>query len=137
MRALLLALCVPVVPVAGALAAEFPSFEAQQIDPHVGEVCYAVTTADVNGDGRPDVVAVTEDAVVWFANPDWTKHAILRGGTARDNVCLQAHDVDGDGRVDFALGAGWRPIDTRGGGRQPCAASPPRPALSSVRRTRP
>jgi hypothetical protein len=114
MRAILLALSLLAVPIAR--AAEFPSFEAQQIDPHVGEICYAVTTADVNGDGRPDVVAVTEDAVVWFANPDWSKHTILRGGTARDNVCLQAHDVDGDGRVDFALGAGWKPTDTRGGG---------------------
>src|SRR5438309_1320925 len=48
-------------------AADFPRFEAQQIDPHVGAVCYAVTTADIDGDKKPDVVAVTEDAVVWFA----------------------------------------------------------------------
>ena len=54
-------------------AAEFPAFRAQEIDPHVGNVCYAVTTADVNGDGKLDVVAVTEDAVVWFANPSWEK----------------------------------------------------------------
>ncbi|HEX8200335.1 MAG TPA: VCBS repeat-containing protein [Isosphaeraceae bacterium] len=100
----------------GARAAEFPKFEAQTIDPHVGAICYAVTTADVDADGRLDVIAVTEDAVVWFANPGWEKHEIIRGATARDNVCLQAHDVDGDGRVDFALGAGWRPTDTRGGG---------------------
>jgi FG-GAP-like repeat/FG-GAP repeat len=116
MRALRFVLIVLAAANAPAPAAEFPRFEAQQIDPHVGEVCYAVTTADVNGDGKPDVVAVTEDAVVWFANPDWTKHLILKGATARDNVCLQAHDVDGDGRVDFALGAGWKPTDTQGGG---------------------
>lgn len=116
MRALLIALCALAAQVAGAPAAEFPRFEAQTLDPHVGEVCYAVTTADVNGDGRVDVVAVTEDAVVWFANPDWTKHELLKGATARDNVCLQAHDVDGDGRIDFALGAGWKPADTQGGG---------------------
>ena len=50
-----------------AVAADFPKFEAQTIDPHVGDVCYAVKTADVDGDKRPDVVAATEDAVVWFA----------------------------------------------------------------------
>jgi hypothetical protein len=87
-------------------------FVAQEIDGQVGKVCYAVTTADVNGDGRLDVVAVTEDAVVWYENPSWDKHEITRGTTARDNVCIAAHDIDGDGRVDFALGAGWRPPDT-------------------------
>ena len=97
-------------------AAEFPTFEAQQIDPHVGNVCYAVTTADVDGDRKPDVVAVTEDAVVWFANPSWQKRDIIRGATERDNVCIQPHDIDGDGRVDFALGAAWRPADTKAGG---------------------
>ena len=96
--------------------AEFPAFRGQEIDPKVGNVCYAVTTADVDGDGKPDVVAVTEDAVVWFANPGWKKHTVIKGATARDNVCLQAHDIDGDGKVDFALGAGWKPTDTNGGG---------------------
>jgi hypothetical protein len=95
-----------------AAAAEFPTFEAQVLDPHVGNVCYAVTTADVNGDGALDVVAVAEDGVVWFSNPDWTKHTILKGVTQRDNVCIQPHDIDGDGRVDFALGAGWQVKNT-------------------------
>ena len=54
-------------------AAEFPTFQAQEIDPHAGEICYAVTVADVNGDQKPDVVAVTEDAVVWYENPSWRK----------------------------------------------------------------
>ena len=76
-------------------------------------ICYAVTVADVNGDQKPDVVAVTEDAVVWYENPSWRKHDIIRKATARDNVCIQPHDIDGDGRVDFALGAGWRPPDTK------------------------
>ena len=66
----------------------------------------------MNGDGKPDVVAVTEDAVVWYENPTWAKHDIIRGKTERDNVCIQAHDIDGDGRIDFALGAGWHPPDT-------------------------
>jgi hypothetical protein len=97
-------------------AAEFPKFRVQEIDQNVGKICYAVTTADVNGDGKPDVVAVTEDAVVWFANPGWEKHTIIKGTTERDNVCIQAHDIDGDGKVDFALGASWQPANTKSGG---------------------
>jgi len=101
------------LPAAGA---EFPTFRTQEIDPHVGNICYAVTTADVDGDGKLDVVAVTEEAVVWFANPSWTKHTLIKGATERDNVCIQPHDIDGDGRVDFALGAHWQPANTQSGG---------------------
>src|SRR5271157_1288702 len=94
-------------------AAEFPRFETQEIDPHAGDICYAVTVADVNGDQKLDVVAVTEDAVVWYENPSWRKSDIVRKSTARDNVCIQPHDIDGDGRIDFALGAGWKHPDTK------------------------
>ena len=110
------AIALALVIAAPASAADFPRFEMKELDPHVGEVCYAVTTADVDGDRDLDVVAVTEDSVVWFANPSWAKATIIKGRTERDNVCLQPHDIDGDGRVDFALGAAWRPADTKSGG---------------------
>jgi hypothetical protein len=99
-----------------ARADDFPAFKTQEIEPRVGEVCYALTSADVDGDGKPDIVAVANDAVVWYRNPTWEKHDVIRGGTEKDNVCLQARDVDGDGRVDFALGASWQPSNTKSGG---------------------
>ncbi len=102
-----------VLLLAASARAEFPKFEAKEIDPHAGDVVYAVAVADVDGDGKPDIVAVTEDAVLWYRNPSWEKSTILKGQTARDNVCLQPHDIDGDGRIDFALGAGWKPSDTQ------------------------
>jgi len=88
------------------------SFAEQTLDPRAGKICYAVTLADVDGDGRDDVVVVTEEAVIWYANPGasggaWSKRDLIRGQTLRDNVCIAAHDIDGDGLVDFALGAGW------------------------------
>jgi hypothetical protein len=36
--------------------------------------------------------------------------------TQADNVCIAAYDIDGDGKIDFALGAAWNPSDTKGGG---------------------
>jgi hypothetical protein len=111
-----LALGVALALASPASAADFPHFLAQEIDPHVGNICYAVTTADVDGNGKPDVVAVSEDSVVWFANPSWEKSTLIKNVTARDNVCIQPHDVDGDGAIDFAVGAGWQPTNTQTGG---------------------
>jgi hypothetical protein len=93
-------------------AAEFPSFQAVTVDPEVGKVCYAVTLADVDGDGDEDIVALTENRVIWYEQPSWTGHVILQDQTPPDNVCIAAHDIDGDGKVDFAIGAGWTKTGT-------------------------
>lgn len=90
-------------------------FEIQEIDRTL-KVGYAVLLADVNADQRLDIVVVDTQRVIWFENPTWKMHYILKGGTKPDNVCIAAHDIDGDGRLDFALGADWRPFDTHSGG---------------------
>lgn len=93
--------------------AEFPDFQEVVIDPEAcRKAVYAVTLADVDGDGRDDIVAVTENAVVWYENPSWTRRVLIEDQTELDNVCIAPHDVDGDGKVDFALGAGWTKVGT-------------------------
>lgn len=95
------------------LAADaFPKFEEKVLDPEIGKVCYAVTLADVDGDGKRDIVAVSESRVLWYQNPSWKKRVIIVDQTPLDNVCIAPHDIDGDGKVDFALGAGWTKIGT-------------------------
>lgn len=91
------------------------SFRPQEIQKDFG-IGYAVLTADVNGDRKPDIVAINPTQVVWFENPSWEKHVILDGATKPDNVCIAANDIDGDGKIDLALGADWHPSNTNSGG---------------------
>lgn len=99
---------------AGAPAA-FPDFRMQEIATDL-KVGYAVTLVDVNDDGKLDIVVVDADRVLWYENPSWQPHHIIKGMTKPDNVCIAAYDIDGDGKLDFALGADWKPFKTSSGG---------------------
>jgi hypothetical protein len=102
---------------APALAAdpEFPRFKAQEIATDL-TVGYGVIVADINEDKKPDIVVVDSKRVVWYENPTWKAHTILTSKAARDNVCITAHDIDGDGHLDLVLGADWNPSNTKSGG---------------------
>jgi hypothetical protein len=108
MIALLFALC--------AAPQSIPNFREQVVDPDVG-VGYALTIADLNGDGKPDIVVVTEipDQVVWYENPTWKRRTIV-GKEIKLPVCIQAMDVSGTGKVELFLGADWQPSNTKTGG---------------------
>jgi hypothetical protein len=101
------------------LAAEgaggLPEFRMQQIEKSLG-VGYAVLLVDVNNDGKKDIVVVDQKSVVWYENPSWKRWTIIEGRTTPDNVCISAADIDGDGQLDFALGAAWNPGNTKSGG---------------------
>lgn len=93
----------------------FPKFKVQEIATDL-TVGYAVITADVNEDRKPDIVVVDSNRVVWYENPTWKPHTIISGKTRPDNVCIAAADIDRDGHIDFVLGADWKPFNTRTGG---------------------
>jgi hypothetical protein len=96
-------------------AAAFPAFDVREIDTDL-KVGYAVLLVDVDGDGKKDIVVADTTRVVWYQNPTWKRRIILDGHTKPDNVCLAAYDIDGDGRLDLALGADWKPFNTKSGG---------------------
>src|SRR5947209_8441768 len=92
----------------GEPAATFPTFRMQELETGL-DIGYAVLAVDVNNDGKKDIVVVDSKRVIWFENPTWKKRTMIEGGTTPDNVSIAAHDIDGDGQLDFALGAAWKP----------------------------
>lgn len=96
-------------------AGAFANFRTEQL-PERLKVGYAVLLVDVNADRKPDIVVVDTDRVIWFENPTWKMRTIVSKQTKADNVSIAATDIDGDGKLDFALAAGWKPSDTKGAG---------------------
>src|SRR5437773_11621465 len=87
-----------------------PKFKASEIDKI--QIGYAVTVADVDGDKKPDILLVDKNQIAWYQNPTWEKHVIAENLTKADHVCIAAADIDGDGKAEIAVGAGWNPADT-------------------------
>ena len=86
-------------------------FKSQDIDTQI-QIGYGIAIADVNGDRKPDVVLADQHTVQWYENPSWKKHVIAENLTTRDNVCVAAQDIDGDGKAEIAVGAQWNPGET-------------------------
>jgi hypothetical protein len=92
-----------------------PKFRAVEIDAKI-EIGYGVTVADVDGDKKPDILLADKKQIVWYKNPTCEKFVIAENLTKLDNVCIAAADIDGDGKAEIAVGAGWNPSDTVGSG---------------------
>lgn len=90
-----------------------PGFQRHLIDRMPGG--YQVAVADVNRDGRPDVIALSTDTnrVQWYENPTWARHTLANLERPIDLAC---RDLDGDGRPEIAVAGGFYFGDAGRGG---------------------
>lgn len=86
-------------------------FEEQVIDNNIS-IGYGLALGDVDGDGKPDILLADKKQFVWYRNGDWKKFVLAENLTEHDNVCIAARDINGDGKVEIAVGAQWNPSET-------------------------
>jgi FG-GAP-like repeat len=91
--------------------AQKPNFEPQTIDSQIN-IGYGIAIGDVDGDKKPDILLADQKQFVWYRNGDWKRFVMAENLTERDNVCIAARDIDGDGKVEVAVGANWNPGET-------------------------
>jgi len=78
---------------------------------------YHVTAADINKDGRVDLLAVATGAKVdltWYENPSWTPHVMASGYPGMINA--DAFDTDRDGYPEIVLQSGFSTTPAKGDG---------------------
>ena len=89
-------------------------FTAQVIDTTIS-IGYGIALADVDGDGKTDILLADSKQFVWYRNGDWKKFVMAENLTEHDNVCIAARDINGDGKAEVAVGAQWNPGETSDG----------------------
>lgn len=91
------------------------AFRAQTLDAEL-QIGYGLSIADIDGDGKQDIVLVDAKETVWYRNPEWTKYRMTGALTKLDHVCVAACDIDHDKKAEVAVGAEWNPGDTKNSG---------------------
>lgn len=86
-------------------------FERQVIDDKVS-IGYGIAIADVDGDGKQDILLADKKQFVWYRNGDWKRFIMAENLTEHDNVCIAAKDINNDGKAEVAVGAQWNPGET-------------------------
>jgi hypothetical protein len=96
---------------------KLPRFREEVIESQSGGAGYNSCLVDLNGDGKPDLVLVTQrkDQVLWYENPGgrgagWKRHVISNEIALPEPIV--PFDVDGDGRPELIVGGNFALANT-------------------------
>ena len=64
---------------------------------------YQVEVADVNGDKKPDIIALGGSTCAWYENPTWKKRIVTTGKQTPGIISTATADLDGDGKAEIAI----------------------------------
>ena len=64
---------------------------------------YQVEVADVNGDKKPDIIALGGSTCAWYENPTWKKRIVTSGKQTPGIISSATADLDGDGKAEIAI----------------------------------
>ena len=64
---------------------------------------YQVEVADVNGDRKPDIIALGGSTCAWYENPTWKKRIVTAGKQTPGIISSATADLDGDGKAEIAI----------------------------------
>jgi FG-GAP-like repeat len=94
--------CLALTRLPASARAQDITYQHVVVDADYPKRVHCKTVGDINGDGRPDVLAASAagDGLFWYDNPAWGKHRIDDGAFTTD---MQVGDVDKDGDLDVII----------------------------------
>jgi hypothetical protein len=77
---------------------------------------YQVVVADLNHDGRPDIIALASGLpeLVWYENPTWERHVIVGSQAGMINCAVIGADSEGIPEIVLASGFSMQPKKSAG-----------------------
>lgn len=98
-----LVLPIPLLLAATLSAADLPQFHDATLSTSL-TMGYQIVAADLNRDGKPDLIVVDERGteLAWYENPTWQRHVLIRDVPRTIN--LDVFDYDGCGIPEIAMG---------------------------------
>jgi len=84
-------------------AADLPQFRESTVT-HGINMGYQIVVADLNRDGKPDLIVVDERGteLAWYENPGWERHVLVK--EVPRTINLDVFDYDGCGVPEIAMG---------------------------------
>jgi hypothetical protein len=90
-------------------------FRSRLVEPKI-PAGYALAVADMNKDGRPDIIGVSQRVpeLAWYENPTWERHVMVTNMETPIYAALA--DIDGDGVPEAGFQSGFAMVPAKSEG---------------------